>query len=111
MVRIKREYFDMIAAGTKDLEARTNCVPFKYILTGQSLRFVCGKDSLVREVAEVRRYRSFEDMLDNEPVERLVPGAQNAAQALAVYRSIYTPEKEAAGVLVFDIPASVPVSR
>ncbi len=102
VVRIKREYFNMIAAGTKDLEARTNIAPFKYILTGEPIRFVCGNDSVIRRVADVRRYRSFPHMLENEPVYRLVPGS-DVEQALVIYRSIYPREKEAAGVLVFSL--------
>jgi ASC-1-like (ASCH) protein len=102
MVRIKREYFEMICAGSKDLEARTNCAPFKYVLVGEPISFVCGNDSVVRRVVDVRRYRSFDHMLLHEPVSRLTPG-YDRDQALAIYRSIYTPEKESAGVLVFSL--------
>jgi len=89
----------------RGVRSRAACAPFKYMKRGKSLRFVCGRDSLVRVIRDVRRYPSFEERLDYERLDRLAPGL-TVAQTLAIYRSIYTAAKEAAGVLVFSLSSN-----
>lgn len=59
-----------------------------------------------RKVVSIRRYETFERMLDSEQIERIMPG-KTKEEILAGLRNIYSPEKESLGVLVFGLGTTV----
>ena len=79
----------------------------RILKAGDHVRFVCGRDDALTRVKRVRRYASFEEMLDAEGPERVNPTSPREQQ-LANIRRIYGPEKEALGVLAIEIELVVP---
>lgn len=54
----------------------------------------------------IRRYRNFEVMLAIEDYRLIHPLATSADEVLRLLRGIYTVEKEARGVIVFESPGA-----
>lgn len=101
MMRVKRQYFNAIMAGTKPLEVRVGYGNIKTIKVGEQIRLECNPHHGVVEVTDVRVYRTFADMLAKEKAGHIVP--DNPAGALSVLQGIYPKEKEALGVYVFQL--------
>ena len=100
MMRVKRQYFNAILAGTKPLEVRVGYGNIKGIKKGEHIRLECGRHYGIVEVAEVRTYQTFAEMLTHEKAGHIVP--DDPAGALNILRSIYPKEKEELGVYVFQ---------
>lgn len=100
-MRVKRHYFNAIMAGTKPLEARVGYPNIRKVQKGDNVRLECGHLSGIVTVADVRTYRTFEEMLQHENAGYIVP--DDPAGALTVLRRIYPPDKEALGVYVFEL--------
>lgn len=101
MMRVKRQYFNAIMAGTKPLEVRVGYGNIKTIKVGEQIRLECNPHHGIVEVTEVRVYKTFADMLAKEKAGHIVP--DNPAGALGVLQGIYPQEKEALGVYVFQL--------
>lgn len=54
------------------------------------------------KVKQVRRYKTFEEMLQVEPWARIVPEARSNEEVLSLLKRIYPPEKERLGVVVLE---------
>ena len=99
-MRVKRQYFDAIMAGTKPLEARVGYDSIRRIQKGDSIRLETERLSGVVQVVDVRVYKTFAEMLQHEKAGHIVP--DDPAGALQVLRRIYPPEKEQLGIYIFE---------
>lgn len=100
MMRVKRQYFNAILAGTKPLEVGVGYNNIKGIKKGERLRLECGRHHGIVEVADIRIYPTFTEMLKHEKAGYIVP--DDPAGALDILRSIYPKEKENLGVYIFQ---------
>ncbi len=100
-MRVKRQYFNAILAGTKPLEVRVGYSSIKSIKKGDQIRLECGRDAGIVQVDDVRIYPNFAAMLQKENAGHIVP--DNPGHALEVLRSIYHEEKERLGVHVLQL--------
>lgn len=101
MMRVRRQYFSAILAGTKPLEVRVGYGNIKSIKKGEHIRLECGPHFGIVKVADIRTYPTFVEMLKNEKAGHIVP--DDPAGALNILRSIYPKEKEDLGVYVFQL--------
>lgn len=102
LIRLKREYFTQMQEGYKKLEIRV-CYPnLKNIKPGSVVTFECGHDHLRVKMRDVRKYKTFVEMLDNEDY-RLIAKGKTKEEILQICRMIYPPHREALGVLVLDV--------
>lgn len=101
MMRVKRQYFNAILAGTKPLEVRVGYGNIKSIKKGERIRLECGRHHGEVEVIDVRTYPNFAEMLRRERAGDIVP--DDPAGALNILRSIYPKDKEGLGVYVFQL--------
>ncbi len=99
-MRVRRQYFDAIMAGTKSLEVRVGYSSIKRIQKGDSIRLENDRSSGVVQVVDVRVYKTFAEMLQHENVGSIVP--DNPAGALQTLQHIYPPDKEQLGVYIFE---------
>ncbi len=99
-MRVKRQYFDAILAGTKPLEVRVGYSNIKKIQKGDKVRLECSRHTGIVEVEDVRVYSSFRDMLTDEPTGHIVP--DDPVNALSILERIYPKNKEDLGVYVFQ---------
>jgi ASC-1-like (ASCH) protein/GNAT superfamily N-acetyltransferase len=103
-MRIHNKYLQLIKTGVKTLEIRVGYKHIKKVRPGDTLRLFSGTDRTPFEVnvAAVRTYRDFADLLANEDVAQALPGL-TATEALDQLRRIYPKDKEDLGVLVFEL--------
>jgi ASC-1-like (ASCH) protein len=84
------------------MEIRVNDSSRRKIKEGSLIRFRCQGDQVLTCVTRVARYDTFEEMFDHESVASVNPLATRKEQ-LANIRQIYTPEREALGVVAIGI--------
>ncbi|GAA1872735.1 GNAT family N-acetyltransferase [Actinomadura bangladeshensis] len=101
-LRIRDQYLQLIASGRKSLEIRVAYEHLRSIKPGDRLRLLSASREIRCDVVDVRSYRSFEDMLRKEDVDRALPGT-TADDALVRLREIYPPAKERLGILVIEL--------
>ncbi len=94
---VKPHVLDLFRRG-KDLEIRISCPLTRQIEEGDELSF---NYTFSRMVLAIRTYPSFEEMLDNEDLERIAPGYERGV-ILRELQRIYG-KQERQGVLVFEL--------
>ncbi|HMT01613.1 MAG TPA: ASCH domain-containing protein [Candidatus Absconditabacterales bacterium] len=101
---IKMPYLLEIKSGKKTVEARANYSNLRKIQEGQEVVFVSGSLRVNVIVERISLYKSVDEMLENEEIDTLIPGA-NFEEALTIYNSIYPPDKvkKNNGMRVFSI--------
>ncbi|MFD9326356.1 ASCH domain-containing protein [Streptomyces sp. NPDC060065] len=103
-LNLYRQYFDLVAAGTKTIEVRVKYPHLTDLAVGDVIRFrIKGTDETCEvEVKRVTEYTDFEALLDGEGPSNVNPTATRDEQ-LANIRAIYPPNKEAHGTLAIEI--------
>ena len=103
-LNLYRQYFDLVAAGTKTIEVRVKYPHLADLAAGDTIRFrIKGTDeSCEVTVKRVTEYSNFEALLDGEGAANVNPTATREQQ-LANIRAIYPPEKETLGALAIEI--------
>ncbi|MFJ9713325.1 ASCH domain-containing protein [Streptomyces sp. NPDC101234] len=99
-----REYFELVAAGTKTIEVRVKYPRLADLAAGDTIRFrIKGTDETCEvRVERVTEYPDFEALLDGEDPANVNPTAPRDEQ-LSNIRAIYPPEKEVLGALAIQI--------
>ncbi|MFF0472747.1 ASCH domain-containing protein [Streptomyces sp. NPDC004284] len=108
-LNLYRQYFELVAAGTKTIEVRVKYPHLADLTAGDTIRFrVKDTDETCDvEVLRVTGYPDFEALLDGEGPSGVNPTATRDQQ-LADIRTIYGPEKEALGALAIEVTRSEP---
>ncbi|MCW8379605.1 ASCH domain-containing protein [Streptomyces justiciae] len=103
-LNLYRQYFDLVAAGTKTIEVRVKYPHLADLAAGETIRFrIKGTDETCEvKVVRVTEYTDFEALLHGEGPANVNPTATHDQQ-LANIRAIYPPEKEALGALAIEI--------
>ncbi|MGW1712211.1 ASCH domain-containing protein [Streptomyces sp. NPDC002156] len=103
-LNLYRQYFDLVAAGTKTIEVRVKYPHLADLAAGDTIRFcIKGTDETCDvKVERVTEYPDFEALLDGEGPANVNPTATREQQ-LTNIRAIYPPEKEALGALAIEI--------
>ncbi|MFC7883391.1 ASCH domain-containing protein [Streptomyces sp. NPDC057376] len=103
-LNLYRQYFDLVAAGTKTIEVRVKYPHLADLAVGDTIRFrikdTCESCDVM--VLRVTEYPDFNALLDGEGPSHVNPTVTRDQQ-LANIRSIYGPEKEALGALAIEI--------
>lgn len=101
IMRIFRQYFDLIKSGRKTIEVRVGYSSMRSIKKGMRVRF--NNDPQCEcMVTRVTIYSSFAEMMSREDPHKINPAA-SAEQQLAEIRRIFPKEKEALGVIVYEL--------
>ncbi|WP_073946544.1 ASCH domain-containing protein [Streptomyces kebangsaanensis] len=108
-LHLYRQYFELVAVGTKTIEVRVKYPHFADLAVGDTIRFrIKDTDETCDvQVLRVTEYPDFEALLDGEGPSNVNPTATREQQ-LANIRTIYGPEKEALGVLAIEVTRSEP---
>ena len=101
-LRFKQKYFRMIIAGEKDLECRVNYPFVQKIKEGDIIKCFWKNEECWVKIKEIRHYKNFDEMLNNEDINRLIPGL-NFYKARQEYKKIYPNWKvRKFGIVVFE---------
>ena len=101
-IRTKKTYLDAIKKRQKTLEIRVFYENFKNIQLGERIKFYSHTDTVVTRVNDIRKYPTFNSMLEHEDPSRIVP-KKDKSEVLKILKGIYPQELEELGVMVLDI--------
>jgi len=96
---IKRQFLEEILAGRKTLEVRVGYDNIRRLKPGMQL--LLNNEYPVR-IKAIRRYDSFEKMLNEEDSEKIVPDVRKD-EVLRTLKALYPPFKEKLGVFVIEL--------
>lgn len=98
---LEEEFLEAIKRGEKTVEGRVKDDKRARIRPGDKILF---NRRLLVEVVDVREYDSFEDMLREEGLDRVLPGVGSIEEGVRVYRRFYSTGKEKMfGVLAIEV--------
>ena len=107
ILKLQPKFFDFIKDGTKRIELRLFDEKRKQININDIIEFKREPeqiDSLKVKVIGLLKYRSFEDLFEDFPIEILADNSMTKNELLNVLEEFYTPEKqEKYGVLGIKI--------
>lgn len=89
-------YFTFLKNGQKTIKGRarkewyTLVKPGDYIVVHNEEE----TDSIKTLVKRISSYSSIREMLENEPLKKMLPDIQDVEQGVKIYRKFYTPEQE-----------------
>ena len=102
-MRVKKRFFDLIYSGKKNLEVRVGYNSINRIQVGEFIQLITHMSNCDVQVSAIRRYQTFEAMLEKEPYDRIAPDSSSQAELLALLKHIYPPDKERLGVVVLEL--------
>ena len=107
ILKLQPKFFDFIKDGTKRIEVRLFDEKRQQININDIIEFKREPeqiDSLKVKVIGLLKYRSFEDLFEDFPIEILADNSMTKNELLNVLEEFYTPEKqEKYGVLGIKI--------
>jgi ASC-1-like (ASCH) protein len=101
---IRDEYLLQILAGRKTVEVRVAYSNIARLEPGDTLLL---NDQYRYTITDVRRYSDFGAMVEAEDSATISPDLPDPEALLAACRAIYSPEKEALGVVALEITRQV----
>ncbi|MBN1579961.1 MAG: ASCH domain-containing protein [Anaerolineae bacterium] len=96
---IRDEYLEWILSGQKTVEVRVGYSNITRLEVGDRLLL---NDRYPFVIQRIGRYADFEALLAHEQAAAIAPGIA-PVELLSELRAIYPPEKEALGVVAFEI--------
>lgn len=100
-INVQEPYFSFIKEGKKTVEGRLNKGKFADIEVGD----IClVNDDFEVKIIGKRLYKTFQEMIEVEGVEKVIPDANSVEEVVVVYYKFYTKEKEAEhGVVALEV--------
>lgn len=100
-LHVVEPFFSFLQEGKKTVEGRCNVGKYAEVKEGQFLFF---NDSLLLRVETIKKYCSFQEMLETEEISSVLPGIKSVEEGLKIYRQFYYEEKERTnGVVAFHV--------
>lgn len=85
--------FDLIRSGVKTVEGRKNSEKYQKYKKGDTLIFICGDEMLKTEITYVNKYKTVEDYLREETLEKALPCVKTIKEGVKIY-NLWTREKD-----------------
>ena len=106
-MRVKRRFYGLLQSGKKILEVRVGYDSTNRIQVGERIRLVIHTEIFENEsfevkVSNIRRYKTFKEMINMETWERIAHDPRPRNEVLALFQQIYPADKEKLGVVVFE---------
>lgn len=91
---VSEPWFSLIADKKKVVEGRLNKGDFKIMKAGDSITFTNKSKKINVVITKITHYKSFEDYLESETLERCLPGIFSLEEGISIYHKFYTPSDE-----------------
>jgi len=94
---LSEPWFSLISLGLKTVEGRRNKGRFNEMQIGETILWTndyFNPRSVLTEIIGKHEYRTFEEYLLSERLDRCLPGIKNIEDGVAVYYKYYTKEDE-----------------
>lgn len=102
-MRTKKRFLELIRSNKKNLEVRVGYDTINRIQVGERIKLMSHASSLDVRVNAIRRYKTFEAMLEKESYKRIAPDLSSKHETLSLFKSIYHSKKEKLGVVVLEL--------
>jgi ASC-1-like (ASCH) protein len=103
---ITEPYFSFLKNRQKNIEGRIREGLYKEVVLGDHI-VVCNNeetDSVEFLVKDVRRYVSFQEMLEKEPFKKILPDVESINEGIGIYKKFYDPaEEKEFGVVAIEV--------
>ncbi|CAH9122457.1 unnamed protein product [Cuscuta epithymum] len=100
-LHVQEPFFTYLKSGDKTIEGRCATDQYKKIEVGASILF---NKCLLLQVQDLHYYASFREMLEAEPLCKVLPEVETTEEGVQVYRNFYSEEKEMSnGVLAICV--------
>jgi len=86
-------WFSLIRAGKKPVEGRKASPSHTKITVGDTIEFFCGQERFLCLVEGINRYKSLEEYLQCETLERALPGVRTIEEGIRIYLQWSTKEQ------------------
>jgi ASC-1-like (ASCH) protein len=70
---VNRDTFDLVCAGSKDIETRAASEQYADIAPGDTITFLCGNDTCAKEVEAVEKFPSIEAIFQKYKPKEINP--------------------------------------
>lgn len=102
---VNRDIFDAIRSGEKPVETRAATTKYINIKTGDTLRFVCGKNEFKKSIKRVKIFRTTATLLRSYKPEMIAPKAHSKKEIDAMYFSFpgYREKIKKFGIIAFQM--------
>ena len=97
--------FHNIRRGLKTVETRAYSPSYAEIYEGDVLEISCGKDSIIKKVSSVAKYKSITELFKEIDYRKVSPEVSNEQDAISVYDSFpgYSERIAKDGILAFTL--------
>lgn len=88
---LQPKYISLIRRGLKTKEGRIYSGGFKNLQINQRIKFFSGKnpeDYVLCQITSLNTYNYFDQMLQNEGVENMLPGVKTVDEGVKIYENI-----------------------
>lgn len=86
-------WFSLIRQGKKPVEGRKASSNYRKIKAGDIIEFFCEQERFSCFVESINHYDSLEQYLENETLQRALPGVKTLAEGISIYLQWSTPEE------------------
>lgn len=99
-------YFTFLKNGQKTIEGRIKKGWYRFVRPGDHIIVYNEEenDSIEVLVKDVRTYSSIQEMLEQEPIKKLLPDVETIKEGIEVYKRFYTEEQQREfGVVAIEV--------
>lgn len=99
-------YFTFMQQGKKTIEGRVKKGYYRFVKPGDHIIIYNEEETKNLEVLvkRVTTYKSFRKMLENEPLEKVLPDAKNIDHGVDIYKGFYSNKQEKKfGVVAIEV--------
>jgi ASC-1-like (ASCH) protein len=82
-----RDIFEAIKQGRKKVETRAATQKYRKISSGDTIFFICGKDSSKKEVKSVEIFNDIDELLLNHKIKEIAPDINTKEELEKMYNS------------------------
>lgn len=104
---VQEKYFNAIKSGSKVVEGRVNKPKYERLHVGQTVTFqnANGDEKFQAKVTFLHRYSTFKEYLEEETLERCLPGVECVEEGISIYHGFpgYEEDAKLLGVLGIGI--------
>lgn len=102
---VDRARFEEVRSGTKTIETRAGTPKYQAVKVGDTLTFSCGEDKFSKTVARIYHWPHAEAMLEEVPLEKVMPDIKDIEGVRARYASYprYEEKIQEFGILGFEL--------
>ncbi|MDO8520560.1 MAG: hypothetical protein Q7S52_00405 [bacterium] len=102
---VDKDNFEELRSGVKSVETRAATVKYEPIQEGDTLTFVCGKDSFTKRIVKKLHFKSVNAMVKKINFKKIMPSVASVMEMKKVYSSYpgYTDKIKKHGLFAFEL--------